>query len=625
MRLARLTLENFRCYVAPISIDFDDLTAIVGRNDVGKSAIMDALAIFFGEAKTDKDDASMGGDRSAMMITCEFEELPSQLILDADYATSLSAEHLLNGDGRLVVRKTYNGALATPKETAVEAIALHPTAEGFDDLLALKKAELVARAADLGVDLQNVNKQANAPIRAAIWAAADNLNLHPRAVGLEAEGSKQVWASLSTYLPTFALFKSDRASTDQDEEAQDPLKAAIKEAIKEVEAQLEQVKQHVENEVRKIADATVNKLREMDPSIAETLNPVITTNKWESLFKTSITGDEGIPLNKRGSGVKRLVLLNFFRAKAERDASEQSSGSVIYGIEEPETSQHPRNQRMLLAALRELAASQGRQVIVTTHTPMLARYLTDSSLRFIEKDDDGVRTITNGGPDTSECIARSLGVLADHNVKLFIGVEGPHDISFLKGIARVLRSAGEDVPDLDSLELSGQIIFFPFGGSNLALWASRLRHLNRPEYHICDRDEAPPAPPKYAEHIDAVNGRPSCRAVATNKREMENYLHHEAICEAYASNGTHINLAGAFADFDDVPSLVAEAVHTVSGGDWGALPLETKQKKIRNAKSQLNGPALDRMTVPRLDSCDLNGDVRSWLQDISTMLHEMEA
>jgi len=113
----------------------------------------------------------------------------------------------------------------------------------------------------------------------------------------------------------------------------------------------------------------VEKLKEMDPNLSRQLHPQFTTSKWESLFKVSITGDEDIPLNKRGSGVRRLVLLNFFRAKAEQQGKERANAPIIYAIEEPETSQHPNNQRMLLSALRELSVEN--QVIMTTHTPIL--------------------------------------------------------------------------------------------------------------------------------------------------------------------------------------------------------------------------------------------------------------
>lgn len=625
MRLIGLELENFRCYKEPIKIRFDDLTALVGRNDVGKSSIMDALAIFFDTEDADKDDACKSGDPKKMRITCEFDSLPETLIVDAKYETSLQNEYLLSEDQTFIVRKTYNGTSAKPKATDVEAISLHPTCAGYDDLLSLKKTELASRAKDLGVDLDGVDKRANALVRAAIWQACPDLQLASVPVPLEIEGGKQVWNVLQPRLPAFALFKSDRASTDQDPEAQDPLKAAIEEAIKSVEPKLADISKYVESEVQKIADATVEKLREMDASVAETLSPVITTKPWKNLFTTSITGDEGIPLNKRGSGVKRLVLLNFFRAKAELDAHSSNSASVIYAVEEPETSQHPRNQRLLLDALRDLSADQGKQVIVTTHTPMLARYIPETDLRFIEKLDDGSRLISEGGGEASERIAKSLGVLPDHNVKLFIGVEGPHDISFLKGISSALISDGQNIPNLEKLELDGELIFFPFGGSNLALWADKLQPLRRPELHICDRDEEPPEAAKYQPHIDAVNGRDGCKGILTDKREMENYVHFEAVQEAYASNGININLQGQFDDFDDVPLVVAQAVFEATADKaWADLTDDQKDKKSRRAKHMINNSAVGNMSAQRLGVADPAGEILGWLQDVADMMSEVD-
>lgn len=621
MKLCRLRLSNFRCYHEGIDISFDDMTAIIGRNDAGKSAIMDALAIFFGEDALDKHDACVHGDKKSVTIECEFTDVPSSLVIDEQFETTLRDEYLASPTGNLIIRKVFDGSLTSPKLLSTDAVAHHPTAEGFADLLQLKKAELIARAKSLKVDLGATNKQANAPIRAALWSACPDLQLRETTVSLDKEGGKQVWTALSSYMPAFALFKSDRASTDQDAEAQDPLKAAIRDAIKAVEADLIRIQQHVESEVKKIAQATVDKIREMDPNVATTLDPVISTKKWDTLFQTSITGDHGIPLNKRGSGIKRLVLLNFFRAKAEKAAFEKSAGSIIYAVEEPETSQHPHNQRMLMSALTSLAATPGRQVIVTTHTPMLARSIDEGAIRFLERSNDDTRSISVGGGNVNSRIAASLGVLPDHNVKLFIGVEGKHDISFMKGIAKVLKAAGEDVPDLEDLEIRGEIIFFPFGGSNLALWSSRLQPLQRPEYHICDRDNPHPAQPKYIDHMNEVNARNNCVAVATTRREMENYIHHEAIVDAYLANGANVGIPKGFADFDDVPQIVAEAAAAAGGGKpWVELDEATKAKKLRNAKANLNTLAIGRMTADRLTECDAAGEVRGWLAHIQAIV-----
>jgi len=48
------------------------------------------------------------------------------------------------------------------------------------------------------------------------------------------------------------------------------------------------------------------------------------------------------------------ALLNFFRAEAERRRRERNVPSVIYAIEEPETSQHTAHQKILIRALLEL-------------------------------------------------------------------------------------------------------------------------------------------------------------------------------------------------------------------------------------------------------------------------------
>lgn len=625
MKLVQLKLENFRCFKDETCVKFEDITAIIGRNDVGKSTIMDALAIFFEEAKLDKDDACLAGDRKAVRLTCEFDDLPDTIILDAEYQTTLEAEYLVNGDGRLEIRKTYDGSLNTPKVLSVEAFALHPSANGVGNLMDLKRTDLLARAGELSIDLGDVDKRANAPIRAAIWAGAGDLALTERFVSLEKEGGKQVWTALAPNLPVFALFKSDRASTDQDNEAQDPLKAAIRDALQGVEAQLTTIQEHVEAEVRKIADATVRKIKEMDASLGETLNPVISTKKWETLFQTSITGDEGIPLNKRGSGVKRLVLLNFFRAKAEQALSERQTGSVIYAVEEPETSQHPRNQRMLMSALADLASTSGRQVVVTTHTPMLARSIPEDSLRFLELQEDGRRIVSDGGPDTNARIAKSLGVLPDHTVKLFVGVEGQNDISFLKGISRILRADGVQVPDLDALEVSGELIFFPFGGSNLAIWTTRLSPLNRPEFHIYDRDNPLPQAGKYDAYAAAVNARDGCVAVTTAKRELENYLHADAVADAYLDVGIRLPLNGLFGAFDDVPTIVAQAVHAAtSATPWPANDEGKCRKKVGKAKTHLNTHAVSRMTAARLAASDPQGEVLGWLGQIEQRLRDAD-
>ncbi len=203
-------------------------------------------------------------------------------------------------------------------------------------------------------------------------------------------------------------------------------------------------------------------------------------------------------------------------------------------------------------------------------------------------------------------------MLPDHTVKLFICVEGKTDIPFLKNIARILFNAGHDVPDLEQMELDGEIIFAPLGGSQLAIWCNRLANLNRPEFHLYDRNTAPPDPPQYPCHIDAVNGRVSCKAVCTNKREVENYIHHEAINQALTDSGIAHSFAGPFNDHDNVPNILVAALRPVAspGDQWGS----------RRAKEFLCGVAATKMTEDMLLQVDPNGEILGWFSEIKRLL-----
>jgi len=239
MKLKRLRLRNLRCFLNETAIDFEDMTALVGRNDSGKSTIMEALDLFLNDNDPDKDDASKDGNPQDLSIICEFSDLPHEVIIDDAYPTLLSTEFLLNAEGRLEIHKIYNGQLQKPKCTSVAAYAVHPTVDGAKDLLQLKNADLKKRAEDLGVDLEGVDQKINAQIRARIRQHLGGLASAPTMIPLNDENAKKIWTELKKYLPAFALFKSDRASTDQDSEAQDPLKAAVREAIKAKEAELD--------------------------------------------------------------------------------------------------------------------------------------------------------------------------------------------------------------------------------------------------------------------------------------------------------------------------------------------------------------------------------------------------
>ena len=47
MKLKKIRIRNFRCYKEEISLTFEDITALIGKNDSGKSTITRRTRYFF--------------------------------------------------------------------------------------------------------------------------------------------------------------------------------------------------------------------------------------------------------------------------------------------------------------------------------------------------------------------------------------------------------------------------------------------------------------------------------------------------------------------------------------------------------------------------------------------------
>ena len=614
MRLTHVKLSNYRCYKDEIVIEIGDFATLIGRNDAGKSSILEALSVFFGRTKLDRDDASKHGDPEAMTITCEFDSLPDSLVLDATNGTSLTAEHLLNAAGRLELVHVYNGTLKVPTKK-VYLRANHPTNGEADDLMSLKIADLKKRAQSVGADLTDVNQTVSAELREAIRKAAGELILEERLLHVSEDGTKAIWAKIEAALPAFFLFGADRPSTDQDAEAQDPMKAAVEVAVASQREALDAIAESVTLQLTTLIDATVEKIAEMSPSIASGLTAKLNDElKWESVFKVTLHGENQIPMNKRGSGVRRTVLLGFLQAQAELKSA---GGNIIYAIEEPETGQHPDMQRALLSAIRDISERDGFQVLLTTHTPTLGRLVPEEALRFIHVTDQGEREVLQGGETTSQAVADALGILPDHKVRIFIGVEGKHDINFLCRVSAILAKTDGGIVDLSNAELEGKVIFIPAGGSNVALWVSRLKGLKIREFHIFDRDTAPPANSHYKATEDRHNAMPHAKAVHTSRKELENYLHPDAIKAARPE--VALPSVGAF---DSIPMRCAEVVFLVdhTQAEWDAMTKESRKSKANRSKEWLNTDAADNMTSSLLTAVDADDDVRTWLREISQII-----
>lgn len=528
MRLREVTIHNFRSFKNRVSIKIDEnITGFIGKNDAGKSSVLEALGVFLNSdvVSLDKEDFNISDPNCTIEISCKFDDLTDEIVIDDSNKTTFISEHLLNADNELEIKKIYKRTQA--KNPQVFIVALHPTTEGYNDLHTCDLGSLKARAASLGVSEDSItDKRKSALWRKAIWDNSTDLNIQPIELEVSsfAGDSKKLQDKIQSLLPLYQLFKVDRETKDNDPVAKSPLQEAVELAKSEYASRISTLEEDIKTKVIERAQATLKKLKEMDSELATTLTPRFKSNpKWS--FDFTLDGDDNIPINKRGSGLRRLILLNFFRAEAERKIDSSESPSVIYAFEEPETSQHPSNQEMLINSFIQISHKPNNQVILTTHVPALGSMLNTSGIRYVVKN-EGISNVRYNDDSLIRDIADSLGILPDpipKGAKAIILVEGPYDIVFLNHAANLLKQHEDITHTFDEKKIA---LLIAGGCSTVKHWLAMklVEQFELPWGLFLDSDISNPQNSvQNARYIADLRAR-GVKAYLTRKNEIENYL-----------------------------------------------------------------------------------------------------
>ncbi|EHN8285946.1 ATP-binding protein [Campylobacter jejuni] len=510
MKLVKCKIENFRSY-ENIEFKFSDLSVIIGKNDVGKSTLFDALDIFFENNKALEDDVNINSSENKFSITCFFQvESEMQINIDASESertqTSLESEYLLNQEKLLQIKKIWEKG----KLSKIYLVCNYPT--NWEKPLIVSKIQelkkLLPEDAKVRLDIKK-------EIRNFLFSQ-EKLNFIEQEIDISTKDTDivSIYNKLKEKMPKFLLFKADRTNTDKDNEITQITKAITQNAISEIEQKFNDMKKNILDDIKSFANATLERLKSFDKDIVKDLTPDITSKELSSLFSYEFKSDNGISFNKRGSGVKRLFLLSFFLEDAER----KRQSNMIYAIEEPETSQHPNYQKIVIESLQKLAQNQGRQILITTHTPEIVRMVNKENIIFIQKDDEDRRIVYHGDEIYTKVLADTLGILPYLLYQRVLFVEGETDVKFLNNLNNKFECL-RNIFDLKTITL------IPLrGGGNVKNWIREdyLKQSNVKCLYFLDRDED-------RRDVDEQN------LIRTKKREIENYYPVD-ILEEYFKN-----------------------------------------------------------------------------------------
>ena len=397
MKLASIKVKNFRGFENSDWIPLSNLTAFVGKNDVGKSTVLKAIELVLdSEARiVDEDVRRVAGEPVSDMveIACLFTDVELPLILDNSELTTLADECLLTASKGLKVSFRYD------PHTMKEKIAIQcvtPTLCKDVKVMNLKQEALRRQVDALG--LENVNQNSNVDMRRALRESLADGTTELKELVVGEDIRKDIWERLRDTFPAFCLFKADRENTTGDREVQTSIRTAIRLCFDnngELLEHLKWVSEYTTNVLQELCAGAIEKIRELDPDLAQTLRPDMPEPqdlKWADVFKNVTLNDEsGVSIDWRGSGVRRVVSLGFLLSNMKLREKQGKTKDVVYAFEEIETAQHSDRQRMIVGALNALSKGVSSQVLLTTHSPYVVQALDSASIRRVYREGSKTR------------------------------------------------------------------------------------------------------------------------------------------------------------------------------------------------------------------------------------------
>lgn len=559
MRVHSLYAKNYGPFKELKEVRLGPLATIVGQNDTGKSNILRALQLFFEGRKFEENDvydrASAGDD---VVIEVAFTSLPTVIELEDGITSTFQEENLLDANGYLRIRKIYRRSNLAKFD--VSLITYDFDDDRFAGLAILKEKELNERCASAGIGVAKSGRGiTNKGKREALREKARSEGIQLVKCELTLPVKDDLWKRVSALLPEFVLFETDTRLGIGETSFQSQFRPIVKTAAEKPDVISARdtftalIGQALQGEIDKIF---THLRRHTDVFTGLTAQPDFS---WDKAVTLQVFGrdqyDVENSLDRRGSGIRRLLMVAFFQYLAERERD--STGDFIFAIEEPENCLHPGLQRELVASFRKLA-DEGYQVIITSHSPVFAGASPIEDLALVVRG-AGV-AIAIQAPDLNLAdVAEQLGIEPSDQITGYhacIFVEGPSDIEFWKSVAQKFKESGYTTANFEDRKIG----FILCGGETLKYWIDTrsMGRLNRRFGAIVDSDRASP---QHSIPGRKLNWKQKCESQGglffiLRKREIENYLHRDAIARSKR------NLQD-YDDFTDMKALFGENVYKV--------------------------------------------------------------
>jgi energy-coupling factor transporter ATP-binding protein EcfA2 len=432
MKIKSVRIEHFRC-LQDEKVEFGDYTCLVGPNGAGKSTVLNALNVFFREAKAgatnlvtlSKEDFFDKDTTKPIRITVTFGDLSAEakddlkdyvrhdaLVVTAvanwneatqsatvsqhgqrmamkDFALFFEAE----GDSKPVseLKKIYteiqkvHGDLPTPGTKQAMIDALHAYESGHPE-----KCELI----ESNDEFYGVSKGAHKLGKFVQWifipavkdATSEQIEAKDTALGRLVERTVRATVKFADRIK--ALQQSANEEYDrilaENQPALTALSASLKSRLQEWASPTAQLEVRWDKDPKKVVQI-------------------------EPPFAKIYAGDEKFlgELGRLGHGLQRSYMFALLNELAGNDLPD--APRLLLGIEEPELFQHPPQAQHLADVLVNLSAKNA-QVFACTHSPYFISGKGFEDVRLVRKAKPGEAFVTElSFAKMSEHLAAKLG------------------------------------------------------------------------------------------------------------------------------------------------------------------------------------------------------------------------
>jgi hypothetical protein len=388
LKLVAFKAKNFRCLLDTPWIPIHDLTVLIGENDGGKTATLDALSLFLStNRKPDIDDFSTLGSKAPLGSSTQENQLP-QIALEGCFQLTQEEigqlpEQCSRDGNKIAVRRKFT--TESQGSFLIDAM-VHPDLRFSVNLSTYTVEVLKQLASEYSIEVPSSPK--NAIVEAINnWIVKQELE----------RGELELPPDLRALLPEFESFES---ASEPQSVVNQMLRRVYRDEITkdEIQGKLSEIERDIGSKLRSEAQSLkeyIQKYRERIEDI--TVDPRF---NFEGGFqgadiKIKETDREFVNLDKSGTGMQHHVRLAVYEWNSGiiEKRSEEGAKPVIWAFDEPDMHLDYKCQRKLFDIIQGFVRS-GVQVIICTHSINLVNRVPLQNLVHYSLDTRGCTEIT---------------------------------------------------------------------------------------------------------------------------------------------------------------------------------------------------------------------------------------